>query len=106
MFRVAIRHRPRIALYPYTTLFRSLGRPPAGAPTAAGARLRRRGGQPLAGDVRATAAGAVLRHHTRSEEQRLNSSHSSISYAVFCLQNKTANGVVDVILALQHLRRV
>src|SRR5688572_32377344 len=27
-------------------------------------------------------------HSTRSEEQRLNSSHSQISYAVFCLKKK------------------
>src|SRR5205814_9255734 len=31
---------------------------------------------------------SVLRHIERSEEQRLNSSHLGISYAVFCLKKK------------------
>src|SRR2546427_2708559 len=72
-----IRRPPRSTLFPYTTLFRS-------------------------------AAGFVLRHHVlriarrlRTRERtgrpredrkstRLNSSHSQISYAVFCLKKKTA----------------
>src|SRR5689334_24102156 len=66
------RRPPRSTLFPYTTLFRSSarrgachGRPGSGAPPA------RRG--PPRRDRKST---------------RLNSSHSSISYAVFCLKKK------------------
>src|SRR2546430_4121427 len=31
----------------------------------------------------------ILRRHARSESTRLNSSHSQISYAVFCLKKNT-----------------
>src|SRR2546430_13721790 len=72
-----IRRPPRSTLFPYTTLFRSL--PPARPATAGHAGkplpLRRllseRRGQPV--DRKST---------------RLNSSHSQISYAVFCLKKK------------------
>src|SRR2546430_4962266 len=74
-----IRRPPRSTLFPYTTLFRS-----------------RAPGVPL--DERASApAGAALdgvRHrddrdpHRDRKSTRLNSSHSQISYAVFCLKKK------------------
>src|SRR2546430_11321777 len=35
------------------------------------------------------------RHDSRSEEQRLNSSHSQISYAVFCLKKKKNKSLID-----------
>src|SRR5579862_9989760 len=66
-FFLMIRRPPRSTLFPYTTLFRSrrwacarttIGRRPRTLPT---------------GDRKST---------------RLNSSHSSISYAVFCLKKK------------------
>src|SRR5438309_7861462 len=65
-----IRPPPRSALFPYTTLFRSLvaGRPPRPAPTAA--------------ERFAVGAGRDRK------STRLNSSHSSTSYAVFCLKKK------------------
>src|SRR2546427_1392489 len=73
-----IRRPPRSTLFPYTTLFRSLaGRPAEETPGggwldhAAGARITRRGWAPP--DRKST---------------RLNSSHSQISYAVFCLKKK------------------
>src|SRR4051812_49493347 len=65
-----IRRPPRSTLFPYTTLFRSGGA--QGARRAPqGRRLRLAGGPP--GDRKST---------------RLNSSHMSISYAVFCLKKK------------------
>src|SRR5437868_12793093 len=68
-----IRRPPRSTLFPYTTLFRS--RRPAGLAAQAHAaregRVPVRGG--LGGDRKST---------------RLNSSHVSISYAVFCLKKK------------------
>src|SRR5689334_24105277 len=77
-----IRRPPRSTLFPYTTLFRSLrgagsvprarGIPkPPPARGAPGARLDRRG-----------------RRCRDRKSTRLNSSHSSISYAVFCLKKK------------------
>src|SRR2546430_4960353 len=67
-----IRRPPRSTLFPYTTLFRSPGRGTASTPTrrTSWSRIRLRG---PAGDRKST---------------RLNSSHSQISYAVFCLKKK------------------
>src|SRR2546430_9693897 len=81
-----IRRPPRSTLFPYTTLFRSArmdggGRHPRRgrlAPRGAtGRRRRRRGGR------------APGRRSARDRKStRLNSSHSQISYAVFCLKKK------------------
>src|SRR2546422_2983366 len=76
-----IRRPPRSTLFPYTTLFRSLGfrvsvlrvlrdRADAGDPPAA---HRHRQGALALSDRKST---------------RLNSSHGYISYAVFCLKKK------------------
>src|SRR2546427_5291080 len=85
-----IRRPPRSTLFPYTTLFRS-------EPT---------GQDEAIGRARGLAARAVLldaqrerrsceehesgRAHVRQDRKstRLNSSHSQISYAVFCLKKK------------------
>src|SRR5690349_22784839 len=93
-----IRRPPRSTLFPYTTLFRSLG--------ASGARLVNVPLRPENGfhpDLDALAraitrktrvlwinsphnpTGAVL---TDRKSTRLNSSHVEISYAVFCLKKK------------------
>src|SRR2546430_13294506 len=71
-----IRRPPRSTLFPYTTLFRS---------RRGGAALTRRRGahRARAGDARG--GGAVSRDR---KSTRLNSSHSQISYAVFCLKKK------------------
>src|SRR6266481_7411894 len=73
-FFLMIRRPPRSTLFPYTTLFRS-------------ARARRRRTTP------ARACGSLRgarRRASRADRKstRLNSSHSSISYAVFCLKKK------------------
>src|SRR5437773_12532561 len=69
-FFLMIRRPPRSTLFPYTTLFRSISvRPDRGA--------RR---QPQG---RARPCGCRDRKSTR-----LNSSHITISYAVFCLKKK------------------
>src|SRR4051812_49722177 len=90
--------RPRTSpLFPYTTLFRSRGRgggrqggearrvvAGGGDPTEGGGH-RRRGQGPF---VR---PGRSLTRPARPADRkstRLNSSHMSISYAVFCLKNK------------------
>src|SRR5438309_4833183 len=90
-----LRRPPRPTLFPYTTLFRSqreAGVEPRQA-TLEASRLRLRpilmtsfafifGVVPL---VVAAGAGAEMRDR---KSTRLNSSHSSISYAVFCLKKK------------------
>src|SRR5438270_2169629 len=81
-----IQHPPSTTLFPYTTLFRSH---PAGI-AAAGA---------VAGPLLRTYLGsaAALRTPTRlldRKSTRLNSSHSQISYAVFCLKKKTQEAVL------------
>src|SRR5207248_11652652 len=97
---------PRSPLFPYTTLFRST--PVAGARALAG-RLRAR-------PIRAALAGLALlivaaawawaahalwhstvpsslrAPHLDRKSTRLNSSHSTISYAVFCLKKKKRPG--------------
>src|SRR5688572_31402815 len=76
-----IRRPPRSTLFPYTTLFRSRGD-----------RDRRRGRAcwrpaPRAGPGRGGRACAATTARDR-KSTRLNSSHSQISYAVFCLKKK------------------
>src|SRR2546426_6994748 len=89
-----IRRPPRSTLFPYTTLFRS---PRAAGPAAGRYGGGRDGGRRRAcaphrpADRRGRPAGADRsgpRRPERSEEQRLNSSHLVISYAVFCLKKK------------------
>src|SRR5260221_9980216 len=73
-----IRRPPRSTLFPYTTLFRSLGI--FGAPTFA------IGTEIFWGDDRLEDALAFAAGDRKST--RLNSSHTVISYAVFCLKKK------------------
>src|SRR2546430_4773390 len=85
-----IRRPPRSTLFPYTTLFRSLlVRHQADTRTlsALAERAARERVDPelqaRAQSIAAHAADAIDRKSTR-----LNSSHSQISYAVFCLKKK------------------
>src|SRR5271167_5267367 len=72
-FFLMIRRPPRSTLFPNTTLFRPAGVP--GRPVPRGPRRGRGAG----------AHGARQRQADR-KSTRLNSSHVSISYAVFCLK--------------------
>src|SRR2546430_3530824 len=74
-----IRRPPRSTLFPYTTLFRSRHRL-CGKDRRGG----RRGEQPAGAGGNAPTA---IRPGDR-KSTRLNSSHSQISYAVFCLKKK------------------
>src|SRR2546430_8973374 len=79
-----IRRPPRSTLFPYTTLFRSLSDRDVREHVPDGPGLRARGHPDGAGcgaDVGAAAVGD-------RKSTRLNSSHSQISYAVFCLKKK------------------
>src|SRR2546430_12537951 len=79
-FFLMIRRPPRSTLFPYTTLFRSSGDQGAVLQQPR-ARLARRG--------RAQRYAASRRAARRDRKStRLNSSHSQISYAVFCLKKK------------------
>src|SRR2546427_9041429 len=82
-----IRRPPRSTLFPYTTLFRSL-RTQAGrrVPTAI-TRTRTSGPLPR-GSPPARARDGRNGHGGDRKSTRLNSSHSQISYAVFCLKKK------------------
>src|SRR5260221_1628042 len=71
-FFLMIRRPPRSTLFPYTTLFRSHGRHRARRRPR---REERRGIRPRAPDE-------------DRKSTRLNSSHTVISYAVFCLKKK------------------
>src|SRR2546430_3802173 len=75
-----IRRPPRSTLFPYTTLFRSAVA--ALLPALAGPGL----GLVLARDERRHQTSMMIGRDRKST--RLNSSHSQISYAVFCLKKK------------------
>src|SRR5947207_8335274 len=80
-----IRRPPRSTLFPYTTLFRSRGRAPRPARRSHPARAApagRRSVSPLRARRRPS------RQTTDRKSTRLNSSHTVISYAVFCLKKK------------------
>src|SRR5690242_21542439 len=85
-----LRRPPRSTLFPYTTLFRSAVGKPVDEAVALGAHcgaavLTGRGayGQQL---TAADLSGDL--HAGDRKSTRLNSSHMSISYAVFCLKKK------------------
>src|SRR2546430_6255409 len=81
-----IRRPPRSTLFPYTTLFRSeVG--------------RARGATPFM--TMAAVLATLLHRQTGADDilldrksTRLNSSHSQISYAVFCLKKKKKNHII------------
>src|SRR5689334_23780320 len=77
-----IRRPPRSTLFPYTTLFRSLARR---------GRVADDRGQALLQRIDGAFEARVDRRERDRKSTRLNSSHSSISYAVFCLKKKTEN---------------
>src|SRR2546427_6776802 len=98
-FFLMIRRPPRSTLFPYTTLFRSSGgrnnklfealavTPDSSVFTANEDALV------VDGPLTTLAAGSVIRvlkldPATDRKSTRLNSSHSQISYAVFCLKKK------------------
>src|SRR2546430_5164767 len=71
-----IRRPPRSTLFPYTTLFRSLESTWAWS------------ARPASTLVRRLELSAASERRTDRKSTRLNSSHSQISYAVFCLKKK------------------
>src|SRR5688572_31855689 len=91
-----IRRPPRSTLFPYTTLFRSDEHRAGAAGRIVASALRAREAQVIAEEVEEGAArvdGELPRLPVDDDLEdrkstRLNSSHSQISYAVFCLKKK------------------
>src|SRR2546430_7495496 len=90
-----IRRPPRSTLFPYTTLFRSRGlaRSVAAELDANAAAAADRVEVDDAGEIAANRGMGREpgRAHADRKSTRLNSSHSQISYAVFCLKKKKRN---------------
>src|SRR2546430_12972937 len=92
-FFLMIRRPPRSPLFPYPPLFRSNRDPrargldllPRGLELGAGAAARRQHGLAPGGRIHPDR----LDRLQDRKSTRLNSSHSQISYAVFCLKKKT-----------------
>src|SRR5438034_1870522 len=89
-----IQRPPRSTLFPYTTLFRSQSHRRVGAHGEQGLPAHRvvrdaRRQHPTGGSRR-----AAVEHLTDQDRKstRLNSSHTVISYAVFCLKKKNSKG--------------
>src|SRR2546430_5588484 len=85
-----IRRPPRSTLFPYTTLFRS----------KAGQSHQESEDDPQQ-HVPANTKYSTNNHRQKSSARdrkstRLNSSHSQISYAVFCLKKKKRYNIVDI----------
>src|SRR5688572_32082227 len=88
-----VRRPPRSTLFPYTTLFRSRNVDDEGDHAdhqeRCGLAERMRHAEDGAGhDARHRQRQDVVEDHLDRKSTRLNSSHSQISYAVFCLKKK------------------
>src|SRR5438132_7318555 len=86
------RRPPRSTLFPYTTLFRS----EIGQTVRLAARALDVHGQPVTGAAIAWYSGGDRK------STRLNSSHTVISYAVFCLKKKNIPQYIKYTLYLLH----
>src|SRR5437588_5275159 len=99
------RRPPRSTLFPYTTLFRSGGPRAlaargagAGAADGVGASGAEVGGSAKVVDCAGAGAGGA----SDRKSTRLNSSHTVISYAVFCLKKKTDSNKSNELCMMQH----
>src|SRR5437773_8721736 len=86
LFFITLRRPPRSTLFPYTTLFRSPIDGPSGQPRIG-----------VEGDDVPDVGGRDGRYVITLDRKstRLNSSHITISYAVFCLKKKKKHDLVD-----------
>src|SRR2546427_9441884 len=97
-----IRRPPRSTLFPYTTLFRS--------PISYTLSVTNQGKGPVfAGEAITTTFTAptavkVVVIATDRKSTRLNSSHSQISYAVFCLKKKKGRIIKPSVIGEHHDR--
>src|SRR2546430_4062468 len=84
-----IRRPPRSTLFPYTTLFRSRSK-------------LHPGNSPSKGPTDAKITLIEFADFEDRKSTRLNSSHSQISYAVFCLKKKKNNNIAGVDNTLRY----
>src|SRR3989475_5827213 len=101
-----IRRPPRSTLFPYTTLFRSRVAEGAAAQFGESAFALTLKGAALTELGRYREALAVLDQAVESDRKstRLNSSHSQISYAVFCLKKKRGSSRTHCIASARTSR--
>src|SRR5260221_4997865 len=89
LFFLMIRRPPRSTLFPYTTLFRSF---PANLRCRAYRRHHQSHREHCANQLLSALVAGFARSHrslfSDRKSTRLNSSHTVISYAVFCLKKK------------------
>src|SRR3712207_7791913 len=90
IFFLMIRRPPRSTLFPYTTLFRSLGSHTRLRVSEADTAML----PPHSSRLVSPAANGVQVAPPRSEEHTSELQHANISYAVFCLKKKK-NKVLD-----------
>src|SRR2546427_9027116 len=96
-FFLMIRRPPRSTLFPYTTLFRSVVVAVENTSKTIdlirdahhfGVNVLHEGQRELAGKLGRSSANTPQKLKGDRKSTRLNSSHSQISYAVFCLKKK------------------
>src|SRR5205085_8223181 len=93
-----MRRPPSSTLFPYTTLFRSAARP---RKCSAASRPRCAPAMAPSAPARASAFSIPSAAPPRSGDRkstRLNSSHSQISYAVFCLKKTNPDGEFEALV--------
>src|SRR5688572_31931834 len=86
-FFLMIRRPPRSTLFPYTTLFRSVEVDVQHVERTI-RHVFQRGTSPVGSDRRVRGQETQHGRQVDRKSTRLNSSHSQISYAVFCLKKK------------------
>src|SRR2546430_11433290 len=96
-----IRRPPRSTLFPYTTLFRSLIVMVCGTGTLAAQDTTAHPAPAAPPAAAAPASNASVEADRKST--RLNSSHSQISYAVFCLKKKRTYHISLSLYASRHV---
>src|SRR2546430_10981713 len=99
-FFLMIRRPPRSTLFPYTTLFRSTMPPPSSGGIALVQMLN------ILEQLDASIVSSDSEPRTDRKSTRLNSSHSQISYAVFCLKKKKRTIMSRVNILYNHVGRL
>src|SRR5206468_10552510 len=90
-FILMLRRPPRSTLFPYTTLFRSIGTETDGSVLGPSSVNGIVGIKPTVGLVGRSGIIPVAESQDTADRKstRLNSSHDQISYAAFCMKKKT-----------------
>src|SRR6266480_5923092 len=94
-FFLMIRPPPRSTLFPYTTLFRSACPYDGGTDSSRQPQFFRSGGHALPANYR----------QADRKSTRLNSSHMSISYAVFCLKKKKKQEKISYLVKKKKVKK-